>query len=289
MGMNSSHIALTIITYYPKWYPGKLENIADTDKVRGDLALEFIRKALLQDYKIVLVDGKSSESFKKELLQFLGITIIKRRGYKRSPAKRQAFKTASKIPNIKVIIAVEAEKVSFLDSIPLLINPILQNSVDIVIPKREEKLFFQSYPDYMLNSEREGNRSYNKQLKLYKLLPENGKELDMFFGPRVFANAPKVLSVFMKKFNFELTNPNFPKEYFDPEELSDTQYFPIVLALKKGLRVKSIEIPFKYPITQKENELARANDVFLEKRKGQHEGLLVELEHLLKHITKHHN
>ena len=50
---NPTDVGLAIITYYPKWYRGKLRSIKHTDKVRGDLALEFFTKATKLGYKVV--------------------------------------------------------------------------------------------------------------------------------------------------------------------------------------------------------------------------------------------
>lgn len=283
---NPKFIALAIITFYPKWYQGKLRSISNTDKIRGDLALEFLKIAHSEDYQIVVVDGHSSKSFRKQLNTITRIKIIKRKGYKRSPAKRQAYKTASKLPGIKVIVATEAEKLSVLNYIKQITLPIIENEADIIIPKREEQLFKETYPDYMYESEVEANKLYNEQLKLYRLLPQTNHELDLYFGPRVFRNTPQILALFMKKFLFEIDSKITPKEYFDVEESSNAQYFPVVLALKKGFKVKSVEIPFSYPKLQKENESIGNREYFEEKRKGQKMGILLELMHLLNYLKR---
>ncbi len=283
MSINPGEIAFAIITFYPKWYKGKLKSFSQTDKIRGDLALEFIRKATSLGYQLVVVDGKSSKSFKKQLKNFQ-ITLIKKLSPKRSPARRQAFKAASDM-GVRVIVSCEPEKVSVLDSVPQFSKPILENSTDIVVLKREEKLFKKTYPDYMYESEMEGNKLFNEQLKLYNLL-KNGNELDMFFGPRAFGNNPKLLSLFSKKFSFKRRNQKSLREYFDPEEYSNTLYFPIVLALKKRFKVKSIQIPFSYPKLQKENESIGAREFFVEKRRAQRMGILLELMYLLNYLEE---
>lgn len=282
---NPKFIAFAVITQYPTWYKGKLRSISHTDKIRGDLALEFIKKSTSLGYQIVAVDGKSSKSFRRQLSNFTNIKIIKRKGYKRSPAKRMAYKEASKLPGVKVIIATEAEKISLLDYIQKIASPILENQTDIVIPKREDKLFKDTYPDYMFETEIEGNRLFNEQLKLYSLLPENN-DPDLYFGPRVFLNDPKILSLFTKKFFFQIDSQIFPKEYFDSEEFANAQFFPVVLALKKGLKVQTVEIPFSYPKIQKENESIGARQLFEEKRKSQSLGILLQLMHLLNYLKR---
>ena len=98
-----NQIAIVIITLYPTWYRGKLRSIKHTDKIRGDLALELITKTIGKGCHIVVVDGKSSRSFRKTLSQFPEANVKFRRSIKRSPAKRQAFKIASKIADVKYL------------------------------------------------------------------------------------------------------------------------------------------------------------------------------------------
>lgn len=274
-------VAVAATTYYPKWYRGRLKSVKHTDKVRGDLALEFVRTAKKLGYQIVVVNGKAPSTFYKELCNIGKINILRRRGKKRSPAKRQAVKAASKLVGVKVIVLSEPEKVSFLtECMQYVINPILENRVDIILPKRNEELFKSTYPDYMYESEAEGNKLYNEILRTNGLINNNSSDYDMFFGPRVFKNDPKIVSLFMRRHNV------LSSEYFDVDEWSNALYFPVLLAFKKGLRVQSVTVPFLYPKLQKKNEEADAKEIFLEKRKAQRLGLLVELLRFISFIQK---
>lgn len=283
MSINPKLIAFAIITYYPKWYNGKLKSLSHTDKIRGDLALEFIKKTISNGFHLVVVDGKSSRSFKKLLKNFSNIILIRKLSPKRSPAKRQAFKAASKIAGVKVIIACEGEKVSILDNVKPIVEPILKNEADIVIPKREESLFKLTYPDYMYESEKEGNVLYNEQLRLNNLT--NKYDWDLFFGPRVFSNNPKVLSLFLKKFHFQKDQKSL-EGYFDPEEYSNALYFPVVIGFQRKFRIESIEIPFSYPKLQKMNETIGAKEFFIEKRQNQRIATLLHLMYLLNYLQR---
>lgn len=283
MSIDPKKIAFAIITYYPKWYNGKLKSISHTDKIRGDLTLEFIQKTILMGFHLVIVDGKSSRSFNKLLKNFPSIILIKKLSPKRSPAKRQAFKAASKIDGVKVIIACEGEKVSLLDSIIPIVKPILENKADIVVPKREETLFKETYPNYMYESEKEGNKLYNEQLRFHHLI--KGDYWDLFFGPRVFCNNPKVLSLFLKKFHFQKDQKSL-EEYFDPEEYSNALYFPIIIGLQKKFKVKCVKIPFSYPKLQKINETIGAKEFFVEKRQNQRIATLLHLMYLLNYLQR---
>lgn len=281
---NPKSIAFALITYYPKWYKGNIKSISHTDKVRGDLALEFINKAIAKNYQVVVADGNSPNNYRKELLKLKEkLIIIKRRSLQSSPAKRQAFRAVSKLSDVKVIIATEPEKISIIDSIPAITKPILDGKADIVVARRNNKLFKQSFPNYMYYLETEGNKLYNKQLILHQLLSNQDDELDMFFGPRAFANTSNILKLFTR--NYLKSVKDIPqKGYFDPEKYSNAIFFPIVAALKQGLRVLNVEIPFVYPESQNMNESRGAKDFFFEKRRNQKSGILLELKYLLNYL-----
>ena len=284
--LDPASIATVSLTYYPKWYRGPLRSIRHTDKVRGDLALDFAKRATAKGYTVVFVDGQSTHTFKKEILSVNGVHVIKRRAKKRSPNRRLGITFASKIPGIKAIVLTEAEKVSIIDSVEKIVSPILDNVADVVIPKREEQLFKQSYPDFQYYSETEGNHIHNEALRAYGFLSPNDEDLDLFFGPRVFANKKSVLTLFMKRYTISTANISFPKEFFDTEEYSNAQFFPVVLALKKKMKIKSAEINFTYPTTQKQNEEKGEIALFVEKRKAQRLGLIVEMLHFLSYLDK---
>lgn len=282
---HSSEIALAVITYYPKWYRGKLRSIKHTDKVRGDLAIEFLQKASQAGFQTVVADGKSSKTFRKTIARIPKLIIIERKSLQSSVAKKQAIKKAAKFAGTKVIVLTEPEKISLLEFIPRLASPILENKADIVVPKRDESLFRKTYPSYMYDSEIEGNKLYNETLKTRGLL-RSGEDLDTFFGPRLFAQNRKLVSLFTREFHLKIDKTAYLYSYFDKNAYSATLYFPLVIALKKKYRVKSVTIPFSYPKSQKENEERGARELFEEKRKHQRIVILVELLYFLNFLKK---
>src|SRR3990167_1933380 len=285
VGHASPHaIAIVATTSYPKWYRGKLRSIKDIDKIRGDLAIEFAIKSTKNGYRLVVADWHSPKTFLKELSSISNVILIRRRSPKRSPSKRQALLRTRKLSDIKVIILTEPEKVSLVqECIPLIAKPILNGEADIVVPKRNDTLFKETYPAYQYESEVEGNRTYNEELKSHKLIDISENDFDMFFGPRAFSNDRKIVRLFMRRYRFSIAHASFPSWYFDAEELSNTNFFPVVSALRRGLKVKSVEVPFKYPNAQKQNE-EKLDDLFLEKRKAQRIGLIVELLHFVAYL-----
>lgn len=284
-GYDPSSIAIVVSTYYPKWYRGKLRSIKHTDKVRGDIGLEFINKAKESGYKVVVADADSRRTFQQVLSKIKDIKLLKRRSVDPTKSKQKAIRFASKIPGVKIIVMTEPEKLSLVEKcMPLIVNPILENKVDIVIPKRDEELFEKTYPKYQYDSEVEANTFYNEALKANGLL-DYEQNLDIFFGPRVFRNERKILSLFTRGYHFNLKK-SILLHYFNPGAYSETLFFPIVLALKRKIRVSSVTVPFFYPVNQKENEEKLARDFFIGKRKAQRINILIELIHFLSYLEK---
>ncbi len=118
-------IGIAVITYYPKWYRGNLRSIKHTDKVRGDLALDFFRQALKYGYQIVCVDGGSPVNWRKAAGQILVKTFYRKKTNKRAPRKRLSMHIVSKLEGIRVIVITEPEKISLLGSKEL--NPFYQS------------------------------------------------------------------------------------------------------------------------------------------------------------------
>lgn len=279
-------VAIAFSTYYPRWYQGTLKSIKNTDKVRGDLSLEFIELALQKKCRVVVVDSGSAKTYRKKLQAFEGIKVVQCRAQRRSPSRRRACKEAAKLAGVEVIVLSEPEKVSLIkDCLAEMVEPIQSGRADIVIPKREEKLFRSSYPDYQIESEIEGNELFNEELKTHGILG-NGTMFDVFFGPRVFRNDSKVLRLFMKKYSLKMGKRSFPETYFDPEQLSNVLFFPLVQALLKKWKVQSVEVPFKYPLLQKQNEEFGSKELFVEKRRAQRLGIIVNLMHFLYLLKK---
>ena len=119
-------------TSYPQWYSGPLQSIADTDKVRGDLALEFFGQCQKRKIPVVTVDSQSAGTFIEAVSIFRNVKLLVRPNYKRSPSRRLAIKEVSKIPQIKYIILTEPEKVSLItDCLDLIEQHLLKNNFDL--------------------------------------------------------------------------------------------------------------------------------------------------------------
>lgn len=280
-----SEIALIGIVYLPKWYSGPLKSIKHTDKIRGDLILYSVKFAAGVGYKVVLVDGGSSKTLYAELKRIPGVKLFKAKIPKRSPNRRKAIFEASKIPGVKAIVMTEIEKVSLVtDCMREIVAPVLNDQADLVIPRREVTLFKKTYPSYMFESEVEANLLYSEALRANGLLSPHAEDLDVFFGARVFKNDPKMLKYLFSHYDANPFDTLLEHKLFNLEEYSNAQFFPVVKALFKGLRVVSVTVPFKYPEKQKENEEVGDREHFMLKRRYQRLTIIVELMHFLGYL-----
>ncbi len=280
---DSKSIAISIITHYPRWYKGKLRSIKHTDKIRGDLSIEFVKKAALNDYQVVVADKASPKTYRNNLKKIPGLILIKRKTDTRSDGRRLVLKKTSTLPNIKIIILTEPEKISLLDSVDSITKPVFDGDAEIVVPKRENYLFAKTYPDYMYDSEVEGNILYNEILRTNKIFTEN-EDFDLFFGPRVLINKKNIVRLFTKKYGLKILKNTSLDKYLNFEDHSATQFFPVVLGLKKKIKIKSVTVDFKYPLIQKKNEEVGKKDFFEEKRKYQRMSILIELLYFLNYL-----
>lgn len=278
-------VAIAMTTSYPGWYSGELRSIKDTDKVRGDLGLEMIRKAVDRGFNVVVADKDSPEDLRQQFSELAVRFISRRKDDTRAFGRKVAIDEASSIPEVKIIIRTEPEKISLLDFIQEISMPILKKEADIVIPKRRNEEFRASYPPYMYESETFANRRYNSILKEFSILPGETEDLDIYFGPTVIANDPQVVSLFMERYkpqDKKILNGGI-RRYVRPDDFSNSQIFAVVEALNNGLKVVGVEIPFVYSKSQRDNEMVKFDD-FQNKRKNQKWGILDELVLFIRYL-----
>jgi hypothetical protein len=275
-------VVVTTGTFYPAWYAGETNDpVNDVDKVRGDLALELLSSAKNANYQIVVIDGGSSKDF-LNALKDKNIPYTEQSTKGMSPGRQQGFKIASDLKNAEAIVWVEPEKVSFVrDCLMKSVEPVLNGEADLVVPARDEEAW-STYPDYQRKSEQRANQHWNAVLHAGINVPEI-HNYDSFFGPRVFRNHPKVLEHFLHEANLQDTRKmkdTFEK-VINPKRYSDATFFPVATALRDGLRVQSVTVPYKHPNEQVRTE--SDSPEFAAKRLNQRRGIVGELvKHLLK-------
>lgn len=284
-----SVIVLTTNFLYRNYKPTKeaeQRDTADTDGIRGDLALESLNKALSLGVRIVASDGGSSPDFLSalEILMNRGLTLVRSGAPQRGPQRRKAFETATLLPGGRVIVYTQPEKVSLMGRLVEISRPILEGNADIVIPKRNPELFEQSYPGYMTESELKVNKTYDWLMRRANLITKN-ESFDWFFGPVVFRNDPEIVALFLKRYELKDVIRSRAGAELDPEMHSDGHYFPIIKALFLEKRVASVEIPFVYPPMQRANEMSPEKiEDFKRRRKLDAAAYRLEAIHFLKFL-----
>jgi hypothetical protein len=195
-----------------------------------------------------------------------------------STGRQQGFREASLLKysdrgNEKFVEAIcwlEPEKVSIIsDCLPKLVEPILLGQADVVIPKRKDEEFQETYPDYQVKYERDSNRLWNDMLRKFGIMDSSDQDLDVWFGPRVFKNSPEIIQTFITKYKYEKIQElsNLSQDVYKPNRYSNATFFPVIVALYNGLRVESVEVPYRHPIGQ--TKIEQDNEEFRKKRADQ--------------------
>ncbi len=271
-------IAIATTTSYPKWYPGETQEHDVVDKIRGDLAIQTIKEAKQKKYQVLVVDGGSSEAFKTELAG-IETPFLPELERGMSPSRQQAFTETAKLEGVKVICWIEPEKVSVIrDCLPEAVLPILNDEADIVVPKRTD-LSFKTYPDYQVKYEQRGNRLWNNILRARGLLAKDSEDLDVWFGPKFFRNNPELVKLFLNKYEFIKGKTDLHK-IVKPELHPNAIFLPVVAALHKDFRVKSVDVPYIHPSQQTAIEVD--DPKFIRTRDTQRKNIIVSTMHLIR-------
>lgn len=274
-------IAIVTGTFYPTWYEGDAKDPLSSDKLRGDLALQTFKSARKQNFQLVVVDGGSSDAFKIALEQNNVYFEMQKQKGGYSPARRQGIERAEAPQGVKVIVQTEPEKVSVVsDCIKSASLPILKNEADIVIPKRDEESFL-TYPKLQVQQEQKANKLYNAILRAHGLLKDDDSDLDFWFGQRFFANKPQLTELFKTAYRYNKDNTALDKKV-NVEMYSNIQFFPIVEALHKGLRIRSVLVPYRHP--QIQTAFEEGNLDFDIKRHTQRRTIITELVHFIRYL-----
>lgn len=278
---NPRSIAIVTGTFYPTWYEGQAKEPLSTDKIRGDLALENFKLAKKQNFQLSIVDGGSSDAFKKAL-QYNNIAFsMQRIKGGQGPARRQGIEEIASLPQIKVVCEMEPEKVSIVsDCMRLASLPILKGETDIVVPSRDAESF-STYPKFQAEQELKANKLYNDILRKHDLLKDKYPDLDFWFGVRFFANRPEINDLFKKVYHYRKDTTAIDKK-INVDMYSNPILFPIVAALHQGLKVMSMPVPYKHPETQTHFEEGRLD--FHRKRLTQRRTITVELVNFIRFL-----
>jgi hypothetical protein len=297
-GFKPESVAIATTTFYPKWYSGK-ENTKDLSalhhKRRGDLALEFCKRAIKIGYRVVVVDGSGENSSFRQELDEVGVVVQSETEKGMSGSRRQALRAAGELDGAAFVVWSEPEKTSFITNLATAMQPAVKNEADIVIPSRSEAWMKQSYPNYQVDAENKSNRKFNSLLQKVGLLGR-GEYIDAWFGPRIIRNDPELMKLFQMVFEYEGRGApiddvdridrdktiNEIEKLVNPENWPDATFLPLIRALAEGYKITSQEVLYRHP--KKQTALESNDDVMKQKRREQYLCIMVSTVHLLRQI-----
>jgi len=251
----SQKIVVVTTTYYP-----------DISDIRFNLAIDLCKLANKNNIHLIIVDDSPNHNqVATQFLQTGGYIHVyqqdKEKFIGKGGALRQSIAMAVTLLrennndrgdalNKSVICFTEPEKVDLLNHIHLIAKPILDGETDVVIPKRNDELFKQTYPIEQYHSESFGNYHFNllaKQLPAKGFQSEGAKSIDWLFGP------------------FAL-KASLSRSWLMYEGSSwDAQIIPYVRGVRdNNWRITSVIVDFKHPKVMKEQE--EGSSAFTKKR-----------------------
>jgi len=208
----------------------------EISKVRGKLALKFFENANKLGVKCVASDGGSNKEFLEEAKKFPNVKILSEpSGTSMGEGRRSALKEALENSNAYFFLWTEPEKDNLVtqESLKRMIAGLREDKTDIVVPRRESK---ETMPKFQAWIE---NRANKQAMKITGISIDEAKIVyDFWFGPRMF--------------NRE--GAQYFLDYKSKLDKWDCVLGPVLNAYKDGKRVSSVDVDYKYDITQKEIE-----------------------------------
>src|SRR3989344_3283074 len=216
---------------------------------------------------VVRNDGGLPESILERIRAYSNITIVEKTtpntlGGGRREALQRAIEIAYK-KNIEnpVFLWTEPEKDNLITEETLLkMISEIRNGTHITVAEREEKAWNQ-LPELQRWIEKRANERANK---IAKRVAGSEVELDWWFAPKAF---DRIGANYFLKYNSQK----------DRLDLWDAIMFPIVDAMRDGIKVKGVSIDFLYNQSQIDNESDESNKEIKIKRIEQYAQILKEL------------
>jgi hypothetical protein len=247
------------------------------------LALATVRSAQREGFQVSLVDGGSSEGFKQELTA-TGLHWHDEEKHGMSGSRRQALEEALKLSGVKILAWTEPEKVSMVQDgiIGRAAEMVSRNEADVVVPCRTPAAW-ETYGEYQRKSEQEANNKIKKLLVSRGLWKKEDPELDLMVGPRVFKNDPKLVEIFLTKYEFVKEEKNRLQEKIKADNWLNFLFISVAAAIAKGYRVVSMEAEYRHPVAQMQVE--ENTQGLNQKRDEQRNGILAGMVYVLDKMT----
>ncbi len=240
------------------------------DHLRGTMAHQMLFAAWEKGYRFAVVDGGSSVEFVSKI-QEKGIQVFPQVQRGMSAGRQQGYQHLHEMGGIELFVRIEAEKVSFVrdDCVAIAGQPILRGTADLVVPARSAEGWASLPPD-QADSEHAANAECCAMLRQWGLLKPADPDLDLFFGPRLFNR--KAHPLFMQKHEWMRSTSIDWHALVQPGQYVDALFYPVAYALKQGLRVQSVPVPYLHPPEQTAYEMGKVD--FQHKRDQQRSSIV---------------
>jgi len=237
-------------------YTSTLYGNDEVSKVREKLALKLFNNIHQLGIRCVVLDGGSNENFLEEAKEFPNVEIIVNPSLGMGEGRRAALGAAMEKKEASFFLWIEPEKDDLINEKELekMIADLRENKTDIVIPRRESK---ETMPKFQAWVESRANK---RAMEVAGVSGEEAKEVwDLWFGPKMF--------------NRE--GAKYFLEYKGKLDKWDSIIKPVLDAYQDGKRVSSVDIGYKYDVSQKESE--EENREMKKKRILQYTKILAEI------------
>jgi hypothetical protein len=212
------------------------------EELRYLLTCNFVKAVTAKRYKIIIVDCSPDPAIAQSF-RALGAEVWPQIDQGLGASRRELFQRAgnlmSAINEPFFVLWVEPEKIDFANHLEAILAPFMDETIDLVMPKREEALYQLGYPDFQYFSEHSANSIYQRLFG-----PDNA---DPFFGPIAYKSTIKQYFEDLKIGDYGLTDDGY------------LQLYGQAIAKCYGAKTMVVEIPFHYPPDQKASELRLDN------------------------------
>lgn len=204
----------------------------DPEDGRFVQALRTAEEARVNELHLYIVSG-CPNPICDELLRERGAEVVKEVDHGMGASRRQGIREVVKKYDPGAVVWLEPEKYPLVAHLEASIQAIGRGQADLVVPRRTT---LESYPKYQELSELRANHAMGA-------ITSRG-DLDLMFGPRVMGR--KAIPLFLA---------------YGPEYGGDqwhVLFAPVVWAIKKGLKLLSVTVPYVHPLEQTTREEGNA-------------------------------
>ncbi len=257
-------------------------NNSEEGIMRKNLALDFARRVVENDYPLIVLDAGTDEGRFIDQLKSMGAHAYAETKHGLPSSRREALEYANQFAvdhDIPILDWSEPEKVGHVQHLDYLVMRMKESGADVIVPHRTS---MRSYPQAQEFSERFGNQLHTDN----GYLDLKGNPLDQFHGPHMWRRQmtpyfqvfddPKVAEVLVemrirateKKYKVTLSEELRAFETMKAKKdlgLDHMVHMPTSLMILRGQKVLSVDVDYTHPAEQTEIE-TRNQAIWNEKR-----------------------